>query len=156
MNKTYLIFRHEFLHTIKKGGWITMTLVVPVLALLGIGIAALIAILSESPVQEITAIGYVDEVGVFDDQTTQGFTRLVPFALREDATQALERNEVTEFIIIPADYTSSRIIQRYTLEKELVTPPATAAMIKSFLTGNLLKDKVRPDIVALIISPLNL
>lgn len=156
MNKTYLIFKHEFLHTIKSVSFIIMTLIIPVLALLGIGITELATTLSKPPVKEIIAIGYVDEVGIFDDQTTQGFTRLVPFASKEDATQALVRKDVTEYIIIPSDYTSSGIIQRYTLEKELITPPITVAMIKSFLTGNLLKDKVPPDIVTLIVSPLNL
>ncbi len=156
MNKTYLIFKHEFLHTIKRVSFIIMTLIVPVLALLGIGIFKLVTTLSEPPEKVIQAVGYVDEVGIFDDQTTQGFMRLVPFASREDATQALVRKNVTEYIIIPSDYTSSGIIQRYTLEKELRTPPITVAMIKSFLTGNLLKDNVPQDMVTLIVSPLNL
>ena len=38
MNKTYLIFRHEFVETIKRAGYIIMTLIVPVTALAGIGI----------------------------------------------------------------------------------------------------------------------
>jgi ABC-2 type transport system permease protein len=156
MNKTYLIFKHEFLHKIKSVAFIIMTLIVPVLALLGIGVFKLVTTLTKPPVEEITAIGYVDEVGMFDDQTDQGLTKLVPFASREDANQALVRRDVTEYIIIPSDYTSSGIIQRHTLEKELSTPPITVAMIKSFLTGNLLKDKVPPDIVTLIVSPLNL
>ena len=156
MNKTYLIFKHEFVHTIKRGGWIIMTLIVPVLTLLAIGVVALVTTLSEPSVEEITAIGYVDEVGIFDDHTTLGSIELVPFASREDANKALSRNEVAEFIIIPANYTSSGTIQRYTLEKELGTPPTTAAMIKIFLTVNLLKALVPPDIVTLIVSPLNL
>jgi len=156
MNKTYLIFKHEFLQTIKKVSFIIMTLIVPVLALLGIGIFNLVMTSSEPPEKIIQAVGYVDEVGIFDDQIVQGLIKLVPFASREDATQALVRKEITEYIIIPSDYTSSGTIQRYTLEGELITPPITVAMIKSFLTGNLLKDKVSPDIVALIVSPLNL
>lgn len=156
MNKTYLIFKHEFLHTIKRVSFIIMTLIVPVLALLGIGIFKLVMTLSEPPEKVIQAIGYVDEVGIFDDQTTQGFMRLVPFASREDATQALVRKKVTEYIIIPADYTSSGIIQRYTLEKELITPPIKVAMIKRFLSVNLLEDKVPQGMVTLIVSPLNL
>ncbi len=156
MNKTYLIFKHEFVHTIKRGGWIIMTLIVPVLTLLAIGVVALVTTLSEPSVEEITAIGYVDEFGIFDDHTTLGLIELIPFASREDANKALARNEVAEFIIIPANYTSSGTIQRYTLEKELGTPPTTAAMIKIFLTVNLLKALVPPDIVTLIVSPLNL
>ena len=156
MNKTYLIFKHEFLHTIKKVGFIIMTLIIPVLALLGIGIIALVTTLAEPSVEVKTAIGYVDEVGIFDSQTTQGLIKLVPFTSREDATQALVKGEVTEYIIIPSDYTSSGTIKRYTLEKELITPADKVATIKSFLTGNLLKDKVPPDLIALIVSPMNL
>jgi ABC-2 type transport system permease protein len=156
MNKTNLIFKHEFLYAIKRVSFIIMTLIVPVLALLGIGITELVTTLSRPSVAEITAIGYVDEVGVFSDQTPQGFAGLVPFASKEDATRALVRREVTEFVTIPADYTSSGTIQRYTLEKELITPPATVGIIKSFLTWNLLKDKVPPEMVTLIVSPLNL
>ena len=156
MNKASLIFKHEFLHRIKSVGFIIMTLIMPVLALLSIGIFKLVTTLVEPPAKEIKAIGYVDEIGTFEDHTDQGLTRLVAFASREDATQALIRKEVTEYIIIPSDYTSSGRIQRYTLEKELVTPPTTTAVIKSFLTWNLLKDRVPQQTVTLIVSPLKL
>ncbi|MFC1726807.1 ABC transporter permease, partial [candidate division KSB1 bacterium] len=156
MNKSWLMFKHEFLNTIKRVSFIIMTLIVPVLALMGIGITELVIILSEPPVIEITAIGYVDETGIFENKTDQGFIKMVPFVSKEEATQALVNKDVPEYIIIPADYTSSGKIQRYTLAKELVTNPVTVAVIKSFLTVNLLKDKVPPDIAALIVSPLNL
>ncbi|MHA1112822.1 MAG: ABC transporter permease [Promethearchaeota archaeon] len=156
MNKTYLIFKHEFLQKIKSVGFILLTLSVPVLTLLGIGIFELVTTLSEPPTEEITVIGYVDKVGIFDDHTDQGFIKLVSFASKEDANQALVKKDVAEYIIIPSDYTSSGTIQRYTLEKELATSPVKVFIIKRFLTGNLLKDKVPPDIVTLIVSPLNL
>jgi len=156
MNKAYLIFKHEFLKKIKSVSFIIMTLLIPVLALLSIGIFKLVSTLIEPPAEQIKAIGYVDEIGMFDDHTDQGLTRLVPFASRDDANRALVRKEVTEYIIIPSDYRSSGIIQRYTLEREFITPPITTAVIKNFLTGNLLKDKVPPDTVTLIVSPLNL
>ena len=38
MNKSFLIFKHEFLRKIKSAGFIILTLSVPVLALLGIGL----------------------------------------------------------------------------------------------------------------------
>jgi ABC-type Na+ efflux pump permease subunit len=38
MRKTYLIFKHEFFQAIKRISFIIMTLIVPMLALLGIGI----------------------------------------------------------------------------------------------------------------------
>ena len=156
MNKSYLIFKHEFLSAIRRVGFVFMTLIVPVLVLLGIGIVALVLNLSKPPVREITAIGYVDEVGIYTSQTTQGLIQMVPFPSKADGALALADGKVAEFIVIPSDYASSGTIQRYTLEKELMTPPATVAMIKSFLTGNLLKDKVSADTIALIVSPLHL
>ncbi len=156
MNKTYLIFRHEFLQAIKKVGFIAMTLIVPVLALLAIGVFELVTTLTEPSAKEVTTVGYVDEVGIFSDQTDQGLIKLIPFASREDATRALVRRDVSEYIVIPSDYTSSGTIQRYTLAKELMPPPITTHMIESFLIWNLLKDDVSPEVITAIVSPLNL
>jgi ABC-2 type transport system permease protein len=52
MNKTYLIFRHEFLKEVKKASFIIMTLIVPLLGLLAIGVFKLI-ISSPTPPQEV-------------------------------------------------------------------------------------------------------
>jgi len=156
MNKTYLIFRHEFLQAIKKVGFIVMTLIVPVLALLGIGLFELVTTLTEPSAKEVTIVGYVDEVGIFSEQTDQGLIRLIPFITSEEATQALVRRDVSEYIIIHSDYISSGTIQRYTLAKELNTPPITTYLIESFLTWNLLKEDVRPEIISSIVAPLNL
>jgi ABC-2 type transport system permease protein len=156
MNKTYLIFKHESLYTIKRIGFIIMTFIVPLLALLGIGIGQLISTMTKPPVIEMKTIGYIDEGGKFDHYTTQGYVNLVRFNTPDDATQALIRNDVPEYFIIPADYTSTGVIHRYTLEKEIETPPITKAVIKNFLTSNLLAGKVPPDIVILIESPLDL
>jgi ABC-2 type transport system permease protein len=156
MNKTYLLFRHEFLQAIKKVGFIVMTLIVPVLALLGIGLFELVTTLTEPSAKEVTIVGYVDEVGIFSEQTDQGLIRLIPFITSEEATRALVRRDVSEYIIIPSDYISSGTIQRYTLAKELNIPPVTTYLIESFLTWNLLKEDVRPEIISSIVAPLNL
>ena len=54
MNKTYLIFKHEFLHTIKRVGFFIMTLIVPVAALSAIGIFRLVTE-PPQPVEETMA-----------------------------------------------------------------------------------------------------
>ncbi len=156
MNKTYLIFKHEFLHTIKRVGWIIMTLIVPVLALLGIGIMALVTTDPDPAQTKSQIIGYVDETGIFYHDNSQDLTTMAPFASKEKAKQALLNGKISEYIIIPANYSFSGIIQRFTLEEELYTSPATMAVIKNFLTNNLLRDKVPPNIIKLIVSPLQL
>ena len=156
MNKTFLIFKHEFIHTIKRTGFIIMTLALPVLALLGIVVGQIISASDEPAVVETTTIGYVDEAGGFDGYTKQWNINLVRFDTRDDATAALISYEVEEYIVIPADYKSTGVISRYTLEKQLDTPPATTASIKNFLTSNLLAGKVTPETVTLIEAPLQL
>jgi len=156
MNKTFLIFRHEFLLTIKRAGYLILTLIVPALALLAIGIFQLAATLSKSPENRIEHIGYVDNSGLADEDAAEPDTRFISYASKEEATQALYRNEVSTFIVIPGDYFTSGKIQRFTLEKETTTSPGTANAIWHFLSTNLLRDKVPPEVLTLVVSPLNM
>ena len=156
MNKTLIIFKHEFLHEIRRMSFVIMTLIVPVLALLGIGIIELVTSMA-TPTERVTmAIGYVDGAGILDNQSTQSFGKLFPFSSKQNATQALLNGKISEYIVIPADYSASGKIHRYTLEKELGTPPGVTYTVKSFLTINLLREKVPPETVKLIVSPLNM
>lgn len=155
MNKTFLMFRHEFLHTIKGTGFLILTFIVPVLALLSIGIFKLVTVLIEPSAKDVTLVGYVDEVGIFNEQTDLGVVKMVPYESREEATQALVRQDVSEMIIIPVDYISSGTIQRYTKAKELLPNPVTIQMVESYLTWNLLKDDIPTDVIVTIVTPLN-
>jgi ABC-2 type transport system permease protein len=155
MNKTLLILRHEFLHMVKRKGFIILTLIVPVLALIGIGIFQL-ASPGEPSVVETTTIGYVDEAGGFDQYTTQGYIELVRFGTQDAATAALINGDVYEYFVIPPDYLSIGVINRYTLERQLETPPVISTAIKNFLTSNMLADKVPPETIYRIEAPIDL
>ena len=155
MNKTLLIFRHEFLHTIKRTGFIILTLALPVLALLAIGVFHIVSGVAKPPT-EVSSIGYIDEVGGFDQFTTQGNITFVSFNTREDATQALINKDIKEYFIIPPDFISTGIINRYTTQKEVTPPAATTTVIKNFISSNLLEGKVPSTVVARIEAPLNL
>jgi len=155
MNKTLLILRHEFLKTIKRKGFVFMTLIVPLAALLAIGVAQLVSGIVR-PAVEVTTIGYVDEPGGFQQYTSQGNITLVRFDTPEDATEALVKSDIEEYFVIPSDYASTGVINRYTLEKQLIAPPATATAIKNFISSNLLAGRVPPATIDLVEAPLNL
>ncbi len=155
MDKALLIFRHEFLHTINRTGFIILTLALPVLALLAIGVFQLISGIARPPT-EVTRIGYVDEAGGFDQFTTQGNITLVRFDTPEAATQSLIKKDVNEYFVVPPDYISTGTISRYTTRKELIPPSATTTAIKNFLSSNLLAGKVPTTTLARIETPLNL
>jgi ABC-2 type transport system permease protein len=156
MNKTLLVFQHELVNALKRKGFIITTLLVPVLGLLGIGIFSLVSTGAGPTVVETTTIGYVDEVGGFDQHTTQANIELVCFDTQDDATAALISSDVSEYFVVPADYTSNGVIYRYTLARELETPPNITTAIKNFLTSNLLTGNVPPDTIELVEKPLAL
>lgn len=156
MNKTYLIFRHEFLQALKRISFYVLTFTVPLLGLVSILAIDMFWNDSEPPETEAFLVGYVDEAGFIDEEIATKFGWPVPFPSEEEATQALLGEEISEFVVIPADYTATNTVQRFTIENELGTPPFIAGMIKSFLTANILKNDVPTETITLIISPLNL
>jgi ABC-2 type transport system permease protein len=139
---------------IKRKVFIILTLIVPALVLIGIGIFQLVS--PGEPSVETTTIGYVDEAGGFDQATTQGYIELVRFDTPGDATAALIDGDVSEYFVIPSDYLSTGVINRFTLRRQLETAPAISTAIKNFLTSNMLADKVPPETVYRIEAPLSL
>jgi ABC-2 type transport system permease protein len=156
MNKTALIFKHEMVTTLKRTGFIIMTLSLPVIALLAIAVALIVSQARGPGAVEITKVGYVDSAGVFTQYIDQGDIQLVAFADTDQALKAMVAKDVREYFVIPADYASTGMIARYTLEKEPAAPLPVAGAIKNFLTSNLLKDKVVPATIAVIEYPVNL
>jgi ABC-2 type transport system permease protein len=154
LSKTFIIFKREFLYTIKRVGFIILTLAFPVLALLGIGIFHFTSGLVSGPA-EINVIGYVDEAGGFDEYTDQGKISLVRFETIEAATQALVEDKVKEYFVIPPDYANKGVITRYTLGKQLTVPPDITTAIKNFLVSNLLREKVSDTTIKVVESPLS-
>jgi len=155
MNRTLLISGHEFLRTIRRTGFIILTLALPVLALLGIGVFQIVSGVARPPAQ-VTKIGYVDEVGSFTQFTTQGNISLVQYDTPEAATQAVIKKDIAEYFIIPHDFLSTGTVNLFTTQKELAPPVSTIDAIKNFTSSNLLAGKVPPDVIGVVEAPLNL
>ncbi len=157
MNKTILILKHEFRQTIKRKGFIIMTLAFPLLALIAIGLFGLIQRMEKPPApgEEVT-IGYIDEMGGFDGYTSQTQVSLTPYLTPEEATSALLTEDISEYFIISSDYVSTGIVTRYTLERELEPPGETRRAIKSFLLSNLLRGRTSPEVTERVKAPLTM
>jgi len=151
-SRTGRILRHEFLHTIKKKGFIILTLAVPVVILLGIGIFRLASSVV-TPQAAVTRIGYVDQIGGFDPLYQPAGIELIRLASEQVATEELTEGAVDEFFVIPADYVATGTVARYTLEKELAPPPHVASAIEGFLDSNLLASEVPPELIGRVLTP---
>ena len=158
MNKTVLILKHEFRQTIKRKGFVIMTLAFPLIVLLVIGIYQIVQGIDTPPaLDEEVAIGYIDEVGGFDDYINQsGGITFVAYQTEEKATGALLAEDISEYFIIPLDYVSEGIITRYTLEKEVEPPDEIRWAMKSFLLSNLLEGQTSLEITERVKAPLEL
>jgi ABC-2 type transport system permease protein len=152
MSRTSLIFRHEFLHTITRKGFIILTLTLPVIALLGIGAGRIVSNATR-PSAEAIRIGYVDEGGGFDQYETQGNVTFLRMGDPDGATQAMFAGDIDQYIVIPSDYIATGVIERYTKQKELTPPPAVASAIQTFLSSNLLAGQVPVDVIQRIEAP---
>ena len=154
MNKSFLIFKHEFLGMLTRKGFIIMTLIVPLVFLLGIVIYQVVSG-AIGPSETITRIGYVDNTGGFSQYNGQGSIYLAQFAKVEDAKTALISGDIKEYFVIDPTYFSTGIINFYTLEKQLTPPPETITAIKQFMTANMLAGKIPQSDINLINSSLN-
>lgn len=156
MNRTFVILKHEFLITVRTRAFVILTLLVPALVALGIGVAKIVTVSGAGSPQTAQVVGYVDQTGVLGGFTRQGIAELKAFASAAEANQALVRGEISQYVVIPGDFLSSGRIERFTSSREFVPPAWVAASLKYFVTENLLVGKV-PDTVRLIVeSPLNL
>ena len=82
MSKTSLILKHEFLALVKRKGFIVMTVVFPLIGFAAIGIYLIVQGVGTGE-REVPIIGYVDEVGVFAEYTTQGELDFISFDTRD-------------------------------------------------------------------------
>jgi len=153
MNRTLLVFRHEFLRTVRRAGFIILTLSLPVAALLGIGVYRVASNAQNPPAQE-TRIGFVDQLGGLTQSTTQGTIVLIPFDSEGAARQALIQKDVEEYIVIPPDFLSAGTVQLYMTNQQVSPPEEITAAITRFISANLLAGKVAPDVIGRVETPL--
>lgn len=157
MNKTLLILKHEFTHTLKRKSFIIMTLAFPLIALLAIGGYQIVQGLGGPPAPgEVVTVGYVDEAGGFDDYTNQQGVTLISQPTEEGAISALLAEEISQYFIIPQNYLSTGIITRYTLGRELEPPSEVRQAITGFLISNLLEGQSSEPVVERVKYPLAL
>ena len=157
MNKTLLIFKHEFKQTLRRKSFIIMTIAFPLIALLVIfGYQIVQGVGGPSAPSETINVGYVDEVGSFDSYTNQQDVNLIPKPTEDEAIDALLAMEISQYFVIPQDYLNNGLVTRYTLERELEPPSEVRQAITSFLISNMLEGQSSEQVVERVKYPVAL
>lgn len=157
MNKIFIIFKHEFIHTISRKGFIFGAIIFPLIGLAAIGIYQLAQSVDKpSDKVEITKIGYIDSIGNFQEYIGDyGLIELIPYEQTTEATEAMLDGDIEEYFIIPSEYLETGTIIRYHTQKELEISGETYRAIRSFLQENLLIGQTSQEVVERIKNPLN-
>lgn len=112
MRNVLIVARHEYFVNLRRPGFIIMTLLVPLLGVLGLLVAAFFggqtsAFLEEQFAPEPKEIGVVDHLGAFTPILPAYEDRYHSFADEEAGRRAVEAGEVATLLVIPEDYVES-------------------------------------------------
>jgi ABC-2 type transport system permease protein len=153
LHKVWVVTRHEYLTSIRRAGFIIMTLSLPVLGLIGLLLAAAFMgrgdALASFMERQFDVAGQrtavVDRSGYFSPILPEYEQEFVLYASEEAAQADLTAEEVDSLLLFEADYLE-------TGEVIVVTPGSSfgaaaisdSAIVRSFLIDHLLADEVDP------------
>jgi ABC-2 type transport system permease protein len=154
MNKTFIILKHEFRQTFKNRSFLILTLALPLLAILGVGIYQGVHHWYHPAAPQEEKIGYVDQTGMFNQYTSQPGVVFIPYPGEEQAKDALLAKDIKEYFVISTDYLSTGLVTRYTTSREVAPSTKTTSQITNFLLSNLLAGEVSPQVLDRVKTPL--
>ncbi|HLU11119.1 MAG TPA: hypothetical protein VK003_15715, partial [Oceanobacillus sp.] len=67
MHKAWLVAKHEYLHNVKKRSFLFGAFGVPIVIVALIVIVGAIAVDSETNIEQVGMVGYVDEAGILSE-----------------------------------------------------------------------------------------
>lgn len=146
MSKWRIIAKHEYLTNIKRKEFLFVTLGIPLLFAAIFGISFLFMGIGVQSHEN--KIGYVDMTGLFDSKN------MTKYANEELARKDLLENKLTNYFVIPENYTATGKIFIYSSQKNFADNMKIEEQIRTFLLDNLLKNEP-PDIIQRIKNPIN-
>ena len=155
MKKILAILRHEFRQTIRQKGYIIMVISLPLLAIVGYGVAQAVQHWSESDAPEEQKIGYVDEPGILlGDYTGSLDIEFVPYVNEPEARSTLLAGEVDEYFIVTKDYMATGGIVRFVPEGETDLSGKVGKAMEGFLLASLLEADVSDNLMERVKTPM--
>ncbi len=153
MNKSWTILKHEFWKTIKSRTFIILTVALPVVVILGMGVYQGVSHLYQPKTPQEAKLGYVDNAGIIEGYTQQNGAILINYSSESDAKAALLKKDITDYFVIPSNYLATGQVTRYTLSRDYQISATTAGAVTNFLVSNMLDSSVNPQIISRVQAP---
>jgi ABC-2 type transport system permease protein len=162
MRQTLLVAGQELIVNIRRPGFIIMTLLIPVLGLVGLLAASVfggeVGTFFESqfaPTSKVT--GYVDHSGILGAYLPQYADAFVAYPDEGAAREALLAEEIDSYIVLPADYLETGRVMVYGVGGGFSTfAAADSGALQGFLLDNLLAGRLDETIRARAVDPANI
>ena len=146
MKKWRIIAKHEYLTNVKRKEFLFVTFGLPLFIFAITGISFLF--LGGVTHNEENRIGFVDNAGRFDS------SNLTKYQNEELARKDLLDNKITNYFVIPGNYTETGKIIIYSSKKNFADNMKIEDQIRNFLLDNLLKNEPS-DIIQRVKKPLD-
>ena len=146
MKKWRIIAKHEYITNIKRKEFLFVTFGLPLFFLAIMGISFLLMGIGTQ--SEENKIGYIDRTGLFDS------SNLTKYTDEGLARKDLMDNKITNYFVIPENYTATGKIFIYSSRKDFANNMKIEEQINNFLLDNLLKNEP-PDIIQRVKKPIN-
>lgn len=163
MRKVLTVARHELFVNLRRPSYIIMTLAVPALGLVGVLLAVYFggqiagSVISQFEAGVGQPIGYVDRSGRFGAVEDSDSERFRAFDGEEAARAALDRGEISGFLVISDDYLETGKVTRYVRGKSIFGfDELDRERIRGFLLDNLLENVDDPALRARLSDPMDL
>ncbi len=163
MHKIWIIARHEYLTNVRRGGFIFMTALIPVLGLIALIIGAFFSgqamtLLASQFEREEGVMGLVDDQGSFVPVLPDYQDRFRVFESEEAGRDALAAEAISALIVIPEHYLESGEIKIVSRESGFtsMTQLEDSDTVEAFLIDSLLQEQVAdPALRERVIHPMN-
>lgn len=151
MSKWATIAKHEYLTNIKRKEFLFVTFGIPLFISAIMGISFLF--MGVASHNEVYKIGYIDRTGLFETTNITNITNFTKYTDEGLARKDLIGNNLTNYFVIPENYTATGRILIYSSKKNFADNINIEEQIKNFLLANLLKNEP-PEIIQRINQPI--
>jgi len=144
MQKMWIVARHEYLHHLRRKGFLISTFGMPVIIVLVFALIVFVLLRSS----QVDSIGYVDEPGLFHAvapafafESIGGAVTMRRYADIEAASAQLRAGAVDAVFVIPADYVKTGQLDGYAMESlPALAEPAFTRFLRAGVASQLLNE----------------